>query len=110
MRVAIFTDNDFDKINGVTTTLTALLAHAPGDVRPRIYTAASLGTDQPDYLALRSRGVPIPFYGEMQMYVPHWREYLRRVQRRRGRGAASDDSGTARAHRAVDRVRARGCR
>ena len=28
MRVAIFTDNDFDKINGVTTTLTAVLEHA----------------------------------------------------------------------------------
>ena len=29
MNVAIFTDNDFDKVNGVTTTLTAALRHAP---------------------------------------------------------------------------------
>ena len=27
MNVAIFTDNDFDKVNGVTTTLRAVLAH-----------------------------------------------------------------------------------
>ena len=27
--VAVFTDNDFDKVNGVTTTLRAVLAHAP---------------------------------------------------------------------------------
>ena len=81
MRVAVFTDNDFDKINGVTTTLTAVLRHAPPDIVPRIYTAAALGADQPDYLALRSFGVGIPFYREMKMYLPHWRQYLTRVQR-----------------------------
>jgi len=32
MRVAVFTDNDFDKVNGVTTALTALLDHAPPDI------------------------------------------------------------------------------
>lgn len=80
MRIAIFTDNDFDKINGVTTTLTAVLRHAPPDLSPRIYTAAALGADQPDYLALRSFGVGIPFYREMKMYVPHWRRYLERVK------------------------------
>ena len=80
MNVAVFTDNDFDKVNGVTTTLHAVLRYAPGDVRPRIYTASSLGTDAPDYLALRSVGVPIPFYGEMTMYVPRWRSYLKRLK------------------------------
>ncbi|MGE3273864.1 MAG: glycosyltransferase family 4 protein [Vicinamibacterales bacterium] len=80
MKVAIFTDNDFDKVNGVTTALTAVLRHAPPDVEPRIYTAAGLGADAPGYLALRSFGLPIPFYGEMKMYVPRWREYLRRVR------------------------------
>lgn len=83
MRVAVFTDNDFDKINGVTTTLTAVLRHAPDDIKARIYTAAALGSDQPDYLALRSFGVGIPFYREMKMYVPHWRQYLDRVRRDR---------------------------
>ncbi len=81
MKVAIFTDNDFDKINGVTTTLTAVLRHAPVDIQTRIYTAAALGSDDPTYLALPSFGVGIPFYREMKMYLPHWRQYLDRVQR-----------------------------
>jgi glycosyltransferase involved in cell wall biosynthesis len=76
MNVAVFTDNDFDKVNGVTTTLTAALQYAPPDVRPRIYTAASLGVDQPHYLALPSLGMPIPFYREMRMYVPRPFTYL----------------------------------
>ncbi len=79
MKVAIFTDNDFDKVNGVTTALTAVLRHAPSDVLPRIYTAADLDCDQPQYLSLRSPGIGIPFYREMKMYVPRWRQYLRRV-------------------------------
>jgi len=81
MKVAVFTDNDFDKINGVTTTLTAVLRHAPADIKVRIYTAAALGSDQPDYLALASYGVGIPFYREMKMYLPHWQQYLDRVRR-----------------------------
>jgi glycosyltransferase involved in cell wall biosynthesis len=81
MKVAIFTDNDFGKINGVTTTLTAVLDHAPTDIQPRIFTAAALGSDYPNYLAYRSIGVGIPFYREMKMYVPYWRRYLDRVVR-----------------------------
>jgi glycosyltransferase involved in cell wall biosynthesis len=79
MNVAVFTDNDFDKINGVTTTLTALLRHAPSDIKPRIFTAAAIAADYPDYLALRSFGVGIPFYPGMMMYVPNWRRFLERV-------------------------------
>lgn len=45
MRVAIFTDNDFDKTNGVTTTLRAVLRHLPDDVHARIYTASELCSD-----------------------------------------------------------------
>ena len=52
--VAIFTDNDFEKVNGVTTALSAVLDHAPDDVDVRVYTAAPLGVDSPDYLALAS--------------------------------------------------------
>jgi glycosyltransferase involved in cell wall biosynthesis len=81
VRIAVFTDNDFDKVNGVTTTLTALLDHAPDDVQPRIYTAAGHGSDAPDYLALASVSMPIPFYGEMRMYLPKLRQYLDRVRR-----------------------------
>ena len=80
MHVAIFTDNDFDKVNGVTTTLTAALRCAPPDIRLRIYTASSIAVDAPDYLALRSIGVPIPFYGEMRMYIPRLREYVARAR------------------------------
>ena len=57
MRVAIFTDNDFRKVNGVTTTLRAVLAHAPGHVHARIYTCESADVDRPGYLALRARGI-----------------------------------------------------
>ncbi len=79
MKVAVFTDNDFDKINGVTTALTAVLQYAPPDIQPRIYTASGLGIDRPDYLAFASVGIGIPFYKEMKMYVPWWRRYLERV-------------------------------
>jgi hypothetical protein len=60
MRVAVFTDNDFDKMNGVTTTLRSVLRYAPADVRPRVYTFSGLEVDEPEYLALHSTGFPIP--------------------------------------------------
>jgi glycosyltransferase involved in cell wall biosynthesis len=81
VNVAIFTDNDFDKVNGVTTTLTAALRHAPADMRIRVYTAAALGVDEPHYLAVPSVGMPIPFYGEMRMYVPRIFLYLRTARK-----------------------------
>ena len=76
MNVAIFTDNDFDKINGVTTTLTAALRHAPPSLRLRVYTAATLAVETPEYLAVRSPGMPIPFYGDMRMYLPRLFEFV----------------------------------
>lgn len=79
MRVAIFTDNDFQKVNGVTTTLSAVLRYAPSSMTLRIYTADAAGADRPDYLSLKSFGVPIPFYGEMRMYLPRFAEYRRRL-------------------------------
>jgi glycosyltransferase involved in cell wall biosynthesis len=80
VNVAIFTDNDFDKVNGVTTTLAAAVRCAPADVRLRVYTAGALAIDEPDYLALRSPGVPIPFYPEMRMYVPRLLAYVARAK------------------------------
>lgn len=80
MNVAIFTDNDFDKVNGVTTTLSAVLRCAPAGMRLRIYTAAPIPVEQPEYLALRSFGIPIPFYSEMRMYVPRLFEYVERAR------------------------------
>lgn len=83
MNVAVFTDNDFDKINGVTTTLTAALHYAPPTMRVRVYTAGTLPVDTPQYLALRSAGVPIPFYSEMRMFVPRLLAYVDRARQDR---------------------------
>lgn len=80
MRVAIFTDNDFEKVNGVTTTLQAVLRHAPPGISPRVYTASRTGVDTAAYLALESFGAPIPFYPEMRMYLPRVAEYVRRAR------------------------------
>jgi glycosyltransferase involved in cell wall biosynthesis len=77
MRVAIFTDNDFSKVNGVTTTLRAVLEHAPDDLDLRIYTCDSVGIESVDYLSLASFGIGIPFYREMKMYLPPCRQFLR---------------------------------
>jgi glycosyltransferase involved in cell wall biosynthesis len=81
MRVAIFTDNDFEKVNGVTTTLKAVLRCAPPDMRLRVYTASHVGAAQPDYLALRSIGVGVPFYRGMHMYVPRLLAFLAHARR-----------------------------
>jgi glycosyltransferase involved in cell wall biosynthesis len=77
MKVAIFTDNDFTKVNGVTTTLRAVLEHAPSTLDIRVYTCESVTIDTPDYLALRAFGVGIPYYREMKMYWPPFRRFLR---------------------------------
>src|SRR5687767_13858445 len=80
MNVGIFTDNDLNTVNGVTTTLNAVVRCAPPGFRLRIYTAAPLPVEQDDYLALRSVGVPIPFCPEMNMYVPRLFEYTARAR------------------------------
>jgi len=83
MNVAIFTDNDFGKVNGVTTSLKAVLRHAPEGIRPRIYTAAGDAESGADYFAVRSLGMGIPFYGEMTMYWPRTLRLLRETRRDR---------------------------
>jgi glycosyltransferase involved in cell wall biosynthesis len=80
MKVAIFTDNDFTKVNGVTTTLRAVLEHAPATLDLRVFTCESVGIDMPDYLALRAFGVGIPYYREMKMYWPPFRRFLRHAR------------------------------
>jgi glycosyltransferase involved in cell wall biosynthesis len=80
MKVAIFTDNDFDKVNGVTTTFRAALQAAPAGIHLRVYTAASLPVETHSYLALQSFGMPIPFYSEMQIYLPRFHEFLKHVR------------------------------
>jgi len=79
MNVAIFTDNDFSKVNGVTTTLKAVLEHVPDDVDARIYTCEDETIESPEYVALKARGMNIPFYPDMKMYWPPFRQFLRRA-------------------------------
>jgi len=79
VRVAIFTDNDFRKVNGVTTTLAAVLRHAPPSCALRVYTADDEGAERSDYVSLPSHGIPIPFYREMKVYLPRVSEYRARL-------------------------------
>ncbi len=84
MRVAVFTDADFDRSSSVTTALAALLRHAPPDVRPRIYALSDLDVDEPEYLTLRSPALPLAIAG-WPLHLPRIREFERRL--------ASDDIG-----------------
>jgi Glycosyltransferase Family 4 len=79
MRIAVFTDVDFDRASSVTTALGALLRYAPPAVRPRIYTFSDLEVDEPSYLALRSPAVPLPV-GAAPLYLPRLRELERRLR------------------------------
>ncbi|MGC4082857.1 MAG: glycosyltransferase [Vicinamibacterales bacterium] len=80
VKVGVFTDNDFEKVNGVTTSLRAAIEHAPADIQLRIYTCDSTGIESPTYLSLRSAGVAIPYYSEMKMYVPPVRAFLQHAR------------------------------
>jgi glycosyltransferase involved in cell wall biosynthesis len=79
MRVAVFTDADFDLATNITTTLAALLRHAPPDVRPRIYSLSDLEVDEPEYLTLRSPLVPLRFHGVPPIHLPRLRELQKRL-------------------------------
>jgi phosphatidylinositol alpha 1,6-mannosyltransferase len=83
MRVAIFTDNDFDKINQVTTTLKAVLRFANGALEPRIYTAADVAVDTSSYYAIGSAGVGLPWYWEMRIHWPRLLTFARELRRQR---------------------------
>ncbi|MEO8481662.1 MAG: glycosyltransferase family 1 protein [Acidobacteriota bacterium] len=81
MRVAMFTDNDFDRVNGVTTTLRAVARHAPHPWAPRIYTAADTAVDLPDYFSASSVGIGLPWCGDMRIYWPRIRRFARELHR-----------------------------
>lgn len=80
MNVAVFTDHDFDRVNGVTTSLWALLRFAPRDVRPRLYTAADVAVETPSYFAAASLGAALPWYREMRLYWPRLAALRRAVR------------------------------
>lgn len=81
MRIAVFTDNDFAKVNGVTTTLKATLRFTDGDVEPRVYTAAGTGVNTEKYFAAASVGLGLPWYRDMRIYWPRVRAFAREVRR-----------------------------
>jgi glycosyltransferase involved in cell wall biosynthesis len=80
VRVAIFTDNDFGKVNGVTTTLKAVLQFSER-VEPRVYTAADLGVTTANYFATPSFGVGLPWYREMRIYWPRLFAFSKALER-----------------------------
>ena len=80
VRVAVFTDNDFAKVNGVTTTLSALLRHAPPGVEPCVYTHSDRAVERPGYVAMPAPGAGLPFYREMRVYLPRLRALSARVR------------------------------
>jgi glycosyltransferase involved in cell wall biosynthesis len=53
MRVAVFTDANLDSTSGVTTTLKALVTHAPPELQPRVYSFSDLEVDAPRYRTIR---------------------------------------------------------
>ena len=79
LRVAVFSDNDFGKTNGVTTTWRAVLSQADASQSVRIYTASDASVEQPDYLSVASFGVGLPWYREMRIYLPAVRRFMRQV-------------------------------
>ena len=83
MRIAVFTDNDFNKVNGVTTTLHALLQWAPADLDIRIYTADDRGSNERRYYSRRAPGAAIPFYPGMNLHYPLPWAYIGEAQRDR---------------------------
>ena len=103
VRVAVFTDNDFDKVNGVTTALTALVSHAPADVLPRIYTASAPAHGRADLLC-----APVDARSDSVLqrdeHVCPARAGVPASRRcRRDRRSASDDAGTDGPDGALDR-------
>ena len=81
MNVAIFTDNDAEQANGVTTILRAALMYAPPDVNLRVYSAAAPGFDEADYPALPSLGMPVPFCADTRMHWPRFGKFLKGARR-----------------------------
>lgn len=80
MQVAVFTDNDFEKINGVTTTWRAVLDAAGSSGAVRIYTASDSGIELPDYFAAPSFGISVPWYPDMRVYLPRLGRFERQMR------------------------------
>ena len=105
VNVAVFTDNDFEKVNGVTTTLRRVAA-----ARTRRHPAARLHGvrdcrwTRPTTSRCGRSASPIPFYGEMRMYVPRVLRYLRARARGPHRRRPPDHAGAGGPGGAVRRL------
>ena len=82
-RVALFTDNDFEKVNGVTTTLKAVLRCAPADIDARLHTMSDCAVATDQYVASRSVGLGLPRYPQMKIYWPRLGPLSRAMSRDR---------------------------
>jgi len=80
LKVGIFTDNDFGKFNGVTTSLGAVLEHAPADVTLRVYTSGVGETDRADQLGRSSVGPGLPSSREATVCLTPLRRLLRQAR------------------------------
>ena len=69
-RIALFTDTGAGRPNGVTTTLDAVIRHAPPDLDPHVYTLPASDHSAPGYTALASQRIPIPFGNGAQIHAP----------------------------------------
>lgn len=78
-RIAIFTDNDFRKTNGLTTTLKAVLRFST-EFEVRVFTAEDEPVDRPGYLAIPGPGTGLPWYPEMRVYWPRVRRFTEAVR------------------------------
>lgn len=83
LRVAVFTDNDFSKTCGVTTSLEALLRFNAGRVEPRVYTAADVGVETATYCAKESLGIRLPWDRNVRVYWPRLWAFARELQQQR---------------------------
>ena len=80
MRVAVFTDNDFSKVNGITNALRAVRRYAPEGVEPRIYTASDIEQHADGYFSPASWGCNLPWSRQMRVYWPPLARFARAMR------------------------------
>jgi hypothetical protein len=60
MNPGFFTDNDFAKFSGFTTSR-AVVRHVSADIHIRVYTASDLAEDRDHFFATAAPGIRVPF-------------------------------------------------
>ncbi len=80
MRVAVFTDSDFSKVNGITNVLRAVRRYAPDGIEPRIYTASDIEQHADGYFSPASWGCDLPWSRQMRVYWPPLARFARAMR------------------------------